>query len=62
MHVKEYLSQKGISFKELNVAENEEAREQMFEKTGRMAVPVLDVDGTIVLGFDKSKIDNILVH
>jgi len=60
--VKEYLSQKGISFKELNVAENEEAREQMFEKTGRMAVPVLDVDGTIVLGFDKSKIDNILVH
>jgi len=62
VHVKEYLSQKGISFKELNVAENEEAREQMFEKTGRMAVPVLDVDGTIVLGFDKSKIDNILVH
>jgi len=60
--VKEYLSQKGISFKELNVAENEEAREQMFEKTGRMAVPVLDVDGNIVLGFDKEKLDNILVH
>jgi len=62
VHVKEYLSQKGISFKELNVAENEEAREQMFEKTGRMAVPVLDVDGNIVLGFDKEKLDNILVH
>lgn len=60
--MKEYLSQKGISFKELNVAENEEAREQMFEKTGRMAVPVLDVDGNIVLGFDKEKLDNILVH
>jgi len=44
------------------VAENEEAREQMFEKTGRMAVPVLDVDGNIVLGFDKEKLDNILVH
>jgi len=58
--VKKYLTDKGIDFVNYNVAEDEEARAQMMEKTGRMAVPVVLVDDEVVVGFDKGKLDKLL--
>lgn len=58
--VKEYLSQKGVSFKELDVTEDENARNEMYEKTGKMAVPVIDVDGEIIVGFNKQMLEKKL--
>lgn len=58
--VKKYLKDKGIDYKDINVAEDEQARSEMIEKTGRMAVPVVLVDEHVVVGFDKTKLDQLL--
>ena len=57
LKVKTYLKSKDVSFEEANVGEDMIAREEMLTKTKQMGVPVLDINGTIILGFDKSAID-----
>lgn len=49
---KEWLKQNNIPFEDLNVAENEQARNEMIKKSDQMGVPVVDIDGTIIMGFD----------
>ena len=49
---KEFLKDHKISYEELNVAEDEKARNDMIEKSGQMGVPVIDIDGNIIVGFD----------
>lgn len=58
--MKEYLSQKGVPFEEFNVAEDDAARERMVSKTGHLAVPTTFVDGKVVIGFDRAKLDELL--
>lgn len=60
IHAKQYLKEKGIEYVEYNVAEDQEARAQMLEKTGRMAVPMIMVDDEVVVGFDKAKLESLL--
>lgn len=57
---KTYLKSKNISFEELNVQEDMKAREEMVKKSKQMGVPVLDINGTIIIGFDKNSIDTAL--
>ena len=57
---KDYLKSKGIEFEELNVQEDMAAREEMVAKTKQMGVPVLDINGTFIVGFDKPAIDKAL--
>lgn len=57
---KKYLSSKGISFEELIVADDKAYREEVFRVSGQRGVPVLDINGEIVVGFDKPEIDRIL--
>ena len=57
---KQYLKEKGIEFEEIDVSKNEKAAKEMVEKSGQMGVPVIEIDGKIVIGFDKEKIDEIL--
>lgn len=57
---KEYLKKKNIQFDDINVAEDEKALMEMIEKSGQRGVPVLDVKGTIIVGFDKEAIDEAL--
>lgn len=57
---KNYLKSKNISFEELNVQEDMKAREDMVKKSNQMGVPVLDIDGKIIIGFDKNSIDTAL--
>lgn len=57
---KEYLKANGVSYEEVNVGASREAAKEMIDKTGQRGVPVLDIDGNIVIGFDKSKIDSLL--
>jgi len=58
--LKEYLKEKNIEFEDIDVSQNQEALEELVKKTGAMAVPVIDIDGEIVIGFDKEKIDKLL--
>ena len=57
---KEFLTEKGVTFKDYNVAEDTEKREEMLSKTGQMGVPVIVVGDDIMVGFDKPKLAELL--
>lgn len=58
--LKEFLKEKHIEFEDVNVAEDKEAREEMINKSKQMGVPVVEIDGEIIVGFDKEKISELL--
>jgi len=58
--VKDFLKQNKIEFEDIDVATNTEAAKEMVEKSGQMAVPVLDIDGTIIVGADLKAIKKAL--
>ncbi len=57
---KQYLKSKNVEFEDLNVQTDMAAREDMLKKSKQMGVPVLDINGTIIVGFDKNSIDKAL--
>lgn len=57
---KEYLKANKIKFADIDVGEDQQAAQEMIEKSGQMGVPVIDVDGTIITGFDKESLDKAL--
>jgi len=57
---KDFLKENNIEFESKDVAEDEAARNELLEKSGRMGVPVLDIDGTIIVGFDQEAIEKAL--
>lgn len=57
---KQYLKSKDMVFEELNVQTDMTARQEMVNKSKQMGVPVLDINGTVIIGFDKSAIDTAL--
>lgn len=58
--VKDYLKENDIEFIEYNVQTDREKAMEMVEKSGQRGVPVIDIDGTIIVGFDKASIDDLL--
>ena len=58
--LKEYLESKKIAFTAIDVAENADKAQEMIDKSGQMGVPVADIDGKIIIGFDKAAIDKEL--
>jgi glutaredoxin len=58
--VKSYLDENNIAYQELNVAEDKAAREEMIQKSGKMAVPLIDIDGDFILGFNKEQLNEKL--
>ena len=57
---KDFLKEHEIKFEDKDVSENEAARNAMVEKSGQMGVPVLDIDGNIIVGFDQDAIKKAL--
>ena len=53
---KEFFKENNVPFEEYNVAADLEKRKEMMQKTGQMGVPVIDIDGSVVIGFDKEVI------
>lgn len=58
--VKKYLKEHRITFKEHNIAKDKKRADEMVKKSGQMGVPVLDVHGKIIVGFDVQKIETAL--
>jgi glutaredoxin len=48
---KEFFTNKGVEYKDVNVASDQSAAEEMVKKSGQMGVPVIDIDGKIIVGF-----------
>lgn len=57
---KDFLKENNISFKDIDVSQDHDAAQDMIEKSGQMGVPVLDIGGTIIVGFDKEAIKKAL--
>ncbi len=58
---KAYLDEKGVAYESIDVSGNETAQKEMIDKSGQMGVPVIDIEGKIVIGFDKEKINEYLI-
>lgn len=57
---KDYLTKLGVPFEERNVEEKLEYANEAVQKSGQMGIPVLDIDGEIIIGFDRPRIDAAL--
>jgi glutaredoxin len=60
MQAKQFLKENNIEFQNFDVSGDQLAADEMMAKTGQMGVPVLDIDGEIIIGFDKEKIKSAL--
>jgi len=58
--LKEFLKGHKVSFEEIDVSQDEKSRDYIIKKTGKMEAPVLEIEGEIVVGFDKEKIVKLL--
>jgi len=58
--LKTFLKEHDVEFQEVDIASDEKAREEMIEKSGQMGVPVIDINGEFIVGFDKKKIVELL--
>ncbi len=58
--LKEYLKKNKFEFQDIDVSKNEKDLEDMIKKSGQMGVPVVEIDGEVITGFDKQKIDKLL--
>ncbi len=53
---KNFLKQNGIRFEDIDVSKDKKAVTEMFNKSGQMGVPVLDINGVMIVGFDRDAI------
>ena len=60
IRAKQFLKENSVPFEDIDVASNKAAADEMVRKTGQMGVPVLDIEGQIIVGFDKERIKQVL--
>lgn len=58
--LKQFFKGHNIEFEEIDVSQDEKAREEMIKKSGQMEVPIVEIDGKIIVGFDRKKISTLL--
>lgn len=57
---KEFFSRNNVKYNEKNVEDDQTAADEMIKKSDQMGVPVIDIDGKIIVGFDKKEIEKAL--
>ena len=58
--VKSYLARKGVPYAEKDVSRDRSAADEMVQRSGQMGVPVIEVDGQIVVGFNMQALEQLL--
>jgi len=58
--LKGYFKKNNIEFEDIDISKDEQQLQKMIKDSGQMGVPVVDIDGEIIIGFDKEKIDKLL--
>lgn len=58
--LKDFLKEKGIEFEDIDVSADQEKAREMVEKSGQMGVPVIEINGKIIVGFDREAIEKEL--
>ncbi|MEW5895906.1 MAG: glutaredoxin domain-containing protein [Candidatus Omnitrophota bacterium] len=57
---KEFLHENNIEFEDINIAADQRTAREIIEKTGRMSVPVIDIDGKYIIGYDEPALKETL--
>jgi len=57
---KNYLKSRNVPFEDIDVSRNRTAAVEMVQKSGQRGVPVIDIDGSIIVGFDQGTIDSLI--
>lgn len=58
--VKDFLKSNNVAYEDIDVSSDQEKVKEMVDKSGQMGVPVIDIEGEIIVGFDKDKISKAL--
>jgi len=57
---KEFFKEKNVAYEEHDVSVDLERRKEMVDKSGQLGVPVIDIEGNIIVGFDKPTVSKLL--
>jgi glutaredoxin len=57
---KDFFKSKGLDYQDVNVGEDQVAFQEMVQKSGQMGVPVIDIDGNIIIGFNRPEIEKLI--
>jgi glutaredoxin-like YruB-family protein len=57
---KAYLRSRGIHFRDIDISRDQHAAENLARRSGQMAVPQIDIDGHLIVGFDRARIDQLI--
>jgi len=60
IRAKQFLKDNNIQFEDIDVSSDQVKVEEMMKISGQMGVPVLDIEGEVIVGFDKEKISQVL--
>ncbi|HAU66435.1 MAG: Glutaredoxin-like protein, YruB-family [Candidatus Uhrbacteria bacterium GW2011_GWF2_39_13] len=60
IQLKKYLDEHEVTYTNIDVSSSQEKAQEMIQKSRQMGVPVTDIDGQIVIGFDKEKLNELL--
>ena len=60
VRAKQFLKDNNVQFEEIDVSENQDKAQEMIKKSGQMGVPVIEIGGKMIVGFDKDKIKESL--
>ena len=60
VRVKQFMKDNAVLFEDIDVSMNHEAAQEMIKRSGQMGVPVVEINGEIIVGFDKEKIKRAL--
>ncbi len=60
IRAKQFLKDNNIEFEDVDVSTNPDKAQEIVDKSGQMGVPVLDIEGQIIIGFDKEAIQKVL--
>ena len=60
LRLKQFLDENDVKYEHIDVAGDEKGLQEMQEKSGQMGVPVVDIEGQIIVGFEKDKISELL--
>jgi glutaredoxin-like YruB-family protein len=60
VYAKEYFKKNNVEFKDVDVSRDRASAEEMVRKSGQMGVPVIDIDGKILVGFQPEEFEKLL--
>lgn len=60
VELKEFLKERAVPFEDIDVTKDQKQLEEMVQKSNQMGVPVTEIDGRIIIGFDRDEFEKII--